>query len=98
MIFLRPTATEMMALPGILGPKMAFIIESVLAWGNVVSDWDWCRYAYLHRMFNELKWVQPPSTHALMTDPWFWVAARRAVSVSSSSPGDPASDWYPSIK
>ena len=47
-----PTAAEMMKLPGI-GPKMAFIIESV-AFGTVSGiGVD----THMHRMFNDLKWV-----------------------------------------
>ncbi len=47
-----PTAKEMMTLPGV-GPKMAYIIESIVyntASGIGVDT-------HMHRMFNDLKWV-----------------------------------------
>jgi endonuclease-3 len=62
-----PTATEMMELPGI-GPKMAFIIESV-AWGNVTGiGVD----THMHRMLNELKWVtsKNPEQTRLQLQAW----------------------------
>lgn len=47
-----PTAEEMMKLPGV-GPKMAYIVETV-AFGTVSGiGVD----THMHRMFNDLKWV-----------------------------------------
>jgi endonuclease-3 len=62
-----PTAIQLMELPGI-GPKMAFIIESV-AWGNVTGiGID----THMHRMLNELKWVQSktPEQTRLQLEAW----------------------------
>jgi endonuclease-3 len=62
-----PTAVAMMELPGI-GPKMAFIIETV-AWGNVTGiGID----THMHRMLNELKWVHSknPEQTRLQLEAW----------------------------
>jgi endonuclease-3 len=48
-----PSADALMDLPGV-GPRMAFIVEKV-AW-NIISGIR--TDTHMHRMFNELKWVQ----------------------------------------
>ena len=58
-----PSAEEMMQLSGV-GPKMAFIVENV-AWGKSTGiGVD----THMHRMFNELKWVNSknpePDSHS----------------------------------
>lgn len=62
-----PSAEEMMQLSGV-GPKMAFIVENV-AWGKssgIGVD------THMHRMFNELKWVNSknPEQTRLQLQSW----------------------------
>jgi len=52
-----PTADEMMKLPGV-GPKMAYIIESVAFNTTTGIGVD----THMHRMFNQLKWVNNAKT------------------------------------
>jgi len=47
-----PTAAEMMELPGV-GPKMAYIVESIVYEKTTGIGVD----THMHRMFNVLKWV-----------------------------------------
>lgn len=47
------TAEEMMKLPGV-GPKMAYIVESIAFQKNSGIGVD----THMHRMFNDLKWVK----------------------------------------
>jgi endonuclease-3 len=48
-----PTADELMKLPGV-GPKMAYIVESIAFDTNSGIGVD----THMHRMFNDLKWVR----------------------------------------
>ena len=61
------TAQELMELPGV-GPKMAFIVENV-AWNKCTGiGVD----THMHRMFNELKWVQSktPEQTRMQLESW----------------------------
>lgn len=62
-----PNAQEMMKLPGV-GPKMAFIVESV-AWNATTGiGVD----THMHRMFNELRWVSSknPEQTRIQLESW----------------------------
>lgn len=62
-----PTAEEIMKLSGV-GPKMAYIVENV-AWGKSTGiGVD----THMHRMFNELKWVDSknPEETRLQLESW----------------------------
>ena len=48
-----PTAAEMMELPGV-GPKMAYIVESIVFDTTTGIGVD----THMHRMFNDLQWVK----------------------------------------
>jgi endonuclease-3 len=72
-----PNAVEMMKLPGV-GPKMAFIVENV-GWGTcsgIGID------THMHRMFNELKWVDSKNPEQTRKQLESWLPKDRWMTVN----------------
>ena len=72
-----PNAVEMMKLPGV-GPKMAFIVENV--------GWSTCSGigidTHMHRMFNELKWVDSKNPEQTRKQLESWLPEDRWMTVN----------------